>query len=346
MLNELRKMKGNIQNWKWIMKSALYRRVVNAPLVATVAINMRPLNSSWGGGNQWINQFIPFLAIHGYRVTFNLNTSVDLILLISPQVGGFVTFSSDDVEIYKKLHPKAKCILRINDNDKHRGVPKIDALLQHANRVADFSIFISNWVLDYHASLWFDKKRPHAVIVNGADSKIFNPVRSEKFSPSETLRLVTHHWSDNWNKGFDVYLEIDRLIAEGQLQNTELWIIGRWPKEAKWQRAKTFEPKTGIPLADLLRQCHIYITASKWEAGGMHHIEGAQCGLPVIFHEDGGGIVELAQRYGIGYRDNVLQAVLLARTNYDILRDKVLLYGPSGDQMCLEYLRIIQRLIT
>ena len=57
-------------------------------------------------------------------------------------------------------------------------------------------------------------------------------------------------------------------------------------------RARTAPPVGGAELAALLRKCHVYVTASQHEPGGMHFIEGLQCGLPLIFHEDGGGIPE------------------------------------------------------
>ena len=78
----------------------------------------------------------------------------------------------------------------------------------------------------------------------------------------------------------------------------------------------------------------------------MHPIEGAQCGLPIIYHEDGGGIVELARRYGIAFRDDVRGAILEARERYAELRSGVLEHAPSGDQMCVEYGRVLHRLLT
>ena len=101
-------------------------------------------------------------------------------------------------------------------------------------------------------------------------------------------------------------------------------MIGRWPAAIEWRAARTFPPTTGTELADLLRQCHLYVTASRWEPGGMHHVEGAQCGLPVLYHEDGGGIVEAASRYGIGFRDDVAGAIGAARERYPELRRRVL----------------------
>ena len=57
-------------------------------------------------------------------------------------------------------------------------------------------------------------------------------------------------------------------------------------------------------LGDELRKHDVYLTAARWEACGMHHIEGACCGLPVLFHKEGGGINETCKNYGVEY-DNI-----------------------------------------
>lgn len=72
----------------------------------------------------------------------------------------------------------------------------------------------------------------------------------------------------------------------------------------------------------------------------MHHIEAAQCGLPLIYHEDGGGIVEFGKKYGVGFRDNLIDALCFMRENYSQFRKKVLESAPSGMQMCQSYERI------
>lgn len=78
----------------------------------------------------------------------------------------------------------------------------------------------------------------------------------------------------------------------------------------------------------------------------MHHVEGAQCGLPLLFHRDGGGVVEAGERYGIGFTDDVKAALLAARDGYAGLRQQVLTRMPSGDRMCLEYAEVIQSVIA
>jgi glycosyltransferase involved in cell wall biosynthesis len=286
-----------------------------------------------------------FLTAHRYRVQFDLSGSVDCIILVDPRVGDAVRFGVEEIQDYKSSHRGVCCLHRVNECDQRKGTHEMDEQLEQANQVADVTVVISQWLLDYHASRWFDKQRHHQVIYNGADPAIFHPIGSSAYIPGKTFRLVTHHWSSNWLKGFNIYQEIDHLIAERQLPDVELWVIGRWPEEIKWRAAKTCGPTQGGALANLLRQCHAYVTASQWEPGGMHHVEGAQCGLPVVYHEDGGGIVESASRYGVSFRDSVKPAILTARERLGPLRAAVLQNAPSGDQMCVDYLRVIQRLI-
>ena len=260
-------------------------------------------------------------------------------------MGGNVVFGADEIERHKSRHPAARCLHRINECDLRKGTNEIDALLAEANRAADHTVFISAWLRDYHAERWFDLSRPHTVIHNGADPAVFSPEGSAELDPDGTMRLVTHHWSDNPLKGFDVYREVDRLLAAGKLPGVALWVIGRWPKDCDWQAARTFPPAIGPELAGLLRQCHVYLTASRFEPGGMHHVEGAQCGLPVLYHEDGGGIVETASRYGIGYRDDVAGAIVEMRSRYAELRRRVLELAPSGETMCARYEEAVESLV-
>ena len=48
----------------------------------------------------------------------------------------------------------------------------------------------------------------------GADKKIFNNVNIMPWEKAEKLRIVTHHWGANWNKGFDIYQYLDNLLDD------------------------------------------------------------------------------------------------------------------------------------
>jgi hypothetical protein len=302
-----------------------------------IAFNTKPVAGPWGGGNQFAQQLAAHLKAHGHRVSYRLWPWTERILLLAPRPFHNVTFDVEDIRRFKARHRSVRCVHRINQTNIGRGTTAVDDLFRKANDVADVTVFISDWVRDYFAARWFNAERPHAVIHNGADPAVFYPDRATWDPSHGTCRLVTHHWSENWNKGFAVYQTVDRMIADGQLPGFDLTVIGRWPNGVVWRAAATHSPVPPRALGELLRRHHLYLTAAVAEAGGMHHIEGAQCGLPLVYHEDGGGIVEMGRRYGVAFREDVGAALLTARSRYAELRDHVLRLAPSGSVMCQRY---------
>ena len=317
------------------------------PPVGTVAFNMCPVKGPWGGSSVFVSQLARFLKGRGYRVAYDLSGRVDVIVLIDPRDDlQSKAFGMAEIRDYQKRNPRVRVLHRVNECDQRKATAFMDPLLAKANATADYTVFISEWVRDYHAARWFDVKKPHACVYNGADPRVFHPVGAAVHRHEQPFRLVTHHWSDNPLKGFDVYEQVDRLIADGKLPGIEFRVIGRWPKNLQWKAAKTYPAASGSALAALLRQCHAYLTASRWEPCGMHHVEGAQCGLPLIYHEDGGGIVEAGRKYGVGFRVDVASAIRECRNRYPELRDRLLSEMPSGDRMCIAYADVVQQLLA
>lgn len=308
---------------------------------------MRPVSGPWGGSSPFVRQLKAFLEARGYAVRFDLRKPADAILLIDPRddLQG-KAFGLREIAEHKKMHPGARVIHRVNECDQRKNTSFMDAILEKGHAVADHTVFISEWLRDYFVARWFDPAQPHEVIYNGASVRDFHPLGASRWRPGEALRVVTHHWSDNLLKGFDVYEIVDRLIAAGDLPGFELWVIGRWPQTLTWRAARTFPPAHGAQLGAQLRQCHLYLTATRWEPCGMHHVEGAQCGLPLLFHREGGGVVEAGERYGLGFTDDVKSALLAARDTYPELKRRVMEAMPSGDRMCLAYAETIQRMLA
>lgn len=316
--------------------------------IATIAINFKATSGPWGGASVFILQLRTALESCGFQVQFDLKSKVDVILMIDPREDLQRTaFGLQEIKRYKSQYPQVKVVHRINECDQRKKTDFMDNILREGNALADYTVFISDWLRDYFRKRWFDDRKPHSVIYNGADPAIFQPVGSALWDGKSPLRLVTHHWSDNPMKGFPVYQQIDNLIADGSLKGFELWVIGRWPVDIKWRCAVTFPPANGHELAELLRQCHLYLTASLWEPCGMHHVEGAQCGLPLLCHADGGGIVEAAEKYGVVYSDeNFIEVLERVKGGYRQLREKVLLNMPSGYRMNADYVRVIQYVLA
>jgi len=321
-------------------------RFFDSSSVATVAINLRPRAGSWGGANQWTSQVVRWFEYNGWRVVFDLRRDPDAVIMTHTGLSSHTTFGADEVAALKKKSPRVRCLHRINDNDIRKESGEMDLLLERSSRVADHTVFVSEWLRDYHASKWFDIARPHSVIVPGADPRFFHPVGGVRFEPGSPLRLVTHHWSDNWNKGFDVYQAIDELIAGGlREQPYELRVIGRWPKDLKWKSARTFAPASGADLAGLLRQCHGYVSASRFEPGAMHVAEGLQCGLPLLYHKDSGGTVTQGIKYGMEIYDDLESTLSEFAGRLPEFRKRLLSGPPSGSKMSAGYLHLVQRLL-
>lgn len=325
----------------------LFNRYYMKPHIGRVAFNMHPTTGPWGGSSSFVLQLSSLLTRRGYDVCFSLKKPVDIIVLIDPRDDlANKAFGLREIVKYKEQNSGVRILHRVNECDKRKATNFMDALLAHANKIADYTVFISTWLKEYHTERWFNSSQPHSVIYNGADPCVFHPINSSSYTNSRPFRVVTHHWSDNPMKGFDVYQHVDELIAKGELKGVELWVVGRWPPVIQWRAAKVFTPTYGIDLANKLRSCHAYLTASRWEPCGMHHVEGAQCGLPLIYHEDGGGIVEAGKKYGIGFREDVKSAILEMKKRHTDYRQLLFKNMPSGDRMSLEYSEIIQYLIS
>ncbi len=311
----------------------------------TLAISLVPTRSSWGGASPFVAQLADCMWRRGWRVVFDLRRNPDVVLVIDPRRDHPAKkFGLAELEEFRAHSPQVPILHRINECDQRKGTSDIDELLRRTNALADHTVFIAEWLRDYFVERWYDPSLSHDVIYNGADPRIYHPIGNHLPGPGETVRIVTHHWSDNWLKGFDVYRRLDEMLAAGELPGIAFRVIGRWPSEIRWKATETFGPMTGAPLAAKLRECHLYLTASRWEPCGMHHVEGAQCGLPLVYHEDGGGIVEAGRRYGVGFRDDVGGAIRKAVERIDDLRRKLLDQMPSGDRMVLDFADTIQRL--
>ena len=103
------------------------------------------------------------------------------------------------------------------------------------------------------------------------------------------MKLVTHHWSDHWNKGFDVYIKLDELISKKFDYKIEFTYIGNLPSELNLKRTNHINPLSGLDLAAEIKSHDIYITASiNSPSGNQLHIEASQCGLPTLYLNIGG----------------------------------------------------------
>lgn len=300
-----------------------------------IFFNLRIRKTPWGGGNYFLANFVEFLKENGHKVIFELKKNIDIIFIIANSKE-----LNPRIFKYKKKNPKTKIIHRINECDKRKNTKHIDQNIFKTNKIADETIFISNWLAEYFIEKGFDK--PYEVIYNGCNPKHFYPEESKVLGDS--IYLVTHHWSHNWMKGFDIYIKLDKILEENQ--DFTFNYIGRYYKDYNPKNTIITPPLVREDLGEQLRKYDIYVTASRWEPCGMHHIEGARCGLPVLYHREGGGINELCKNYGIEYYDipTLLEGINRIKDKYQEYRNKIPYDFLSSKRCNEEFYKIIQRI--
>ncbi len=262
-------------------------------------VNRKIRRNPWGGGIHFLSGLVDYLTSTGHTVTNTYDLDVDTILMLDPRDDeGFG--SINDLIQYRallKTHGKKfKLVHRINDSDIARGTNFLESLNISANHaIADETVFISEWLQNHYIAKGFLKKSH--VIRNGTNLNWFYPPQTKQ--KNEKLKVVTHHWSDNYNKGFDAYIHLDKLLDKRK--DIEFTYVGRYYKGYTPTNTKIVHPLYGKELGDELRKHDVYITAARHEACGMHHIEAAACGLPILYHKDGGGINEICKNHGVEF---------------------------------------------
>lgn len=268
-----------------------------------IAFNRQIRRIPWGGGAHFHSAMADVLHENGHVVVSELSDDVDVIFMLDPRQedGGFCW---NAIRSIKNKLPHVKVLHRINECDsRNGGVNRIDIQLQQSNVVADHTIFISEWLRNYHAAKGLVPNSSE-VVYNGCRLDWFYPDKNRPHTLDNLdrkIRIVTHHWSDNAMKGFDLYNALDSYVKK--YTQYEFTYIGRYEKSYTPSNTKILPPMYGQELGDELRKHDIYVTASRNEPAGMHHIEGAASGLPVLYHAHGGGIVECASKHGLPFCD-------------------------------------------
>jgi hypothetical protein len=267
-------------------------------------------------------------------------------MIVDPRIRNpQVSFSVGDVIKYIDNHPKVVVVHRINECDERKNTLTMNARLRLTNSVADHTIFVASWLKDLN--VWVHKSSS-SVILNGASEIEFPRNSASLWDGLKPLRLVTHHWGANELKGWDVYSQIDKMLSLPKWKNKiKLCYIGNKPSKLFTENIDILEPLTGISLSTQLASHHAYITASQNEPAGMHHIEGAVIGLPLVYRNSG-GLPEYCNGYGEMFQgpqdiepclDRMLQ-------NYPKWKNKIFDYNNTASRMIFEYLSLFDQLIA
>ncbi len=315
-----------------------------------IAIGSRLRSGPWGGSNQFLVSLVTYLKQQGVEIFFDLaEPELDIILLTDPRRKGMSwTFRHEEIiRYFLRKNWKAIVVHRINECDERKGSTDVNAQLMTANFCADHTVFISHWLRDLFLRHGLKVKSSSSVILNGADHQIFHSNDHHYWEHSGKLRMVTHHWGGNWMKGFDIYERVDQLLAHPSFkEKIAFTYIGNLPEGFQFQYATYLPGQSGIELADSLRRHHVYLTASQNEPAGMHHIEGAMCGLPLLYRESG-ALPDYCNGFGISFTtDNFEQKLQEMLNTYGVWVERMNTYPYNAEYMCKNYYKLFIRLIN
>ena len=314
-----------------------------------ISIGTNIKEGPWGGGNLFAVNLKNFLEDKGHVVINNLgDDDIDIILITEPRrTSESSAFTHVDVLNYLSYVNKETLVAhRFNECDERKNTKYVNKYLINANKVADHSIFVSTWLKELYQDQGFNRTNTN-VIYAGADKKVFNSKNYKVWNQVEKLKIVTHHWGANWNKGFEVYLFLDNLISSNKwMDKIEFTYIGNVAENTQFKNTNVVKPLSGKKLSEEIKKNHLYLTASINEPSGNHHIEGAQCGLPLLYINSG-GTPEYCKDFGIEFNDVNDFEVKLEELieNYKKISFEMNHYPNNSDLMCEEYLKLFNKMV-
>jgi hypothetical protein len=291
-----------------------------------VFINFAAEDVAYGGGNVFVCNIVKQMnKFENVKYTFTLDNDIDIYFLVDIRKDGkFKKFTFD--EIYaNKVKYGGQIIYRVNDCDVTRSNKSLEPpILKYVNNI-DYYVFNSEFIKDYYFDKYdeFENKK-FSIIYNTSNKDIFY-AKEKKLG--KKIRIATHHWSDNINKGYDYYYKLYKL--EKERSDIEMVFIGRKFNDNYKDHPKIHGPFKGVELADALRGCDMYITASIYDACPMHVLEGLCCGLPMLYIDhDGGGknICEFSNdKVGESFSnfDELIDGIDKIKENYDVYRQNI-----------------------
>lgn len=296
-------------------------------------INFKPDNTkAYGGGNittYYIQKYFQN-RYNNFKITYELENNINLYLIIDPfKDNKFKKYSLEEVINHRNSNNKnRKIIIRVNDSDITRpNLPpersREKAIIKNSHEI-NYYIFNSQFIKNHYSK--FINIENSVVIYNSCDSTIFYPNILVKNEEPIKFRIVTHHWSDNMNKGYQMYYDLWNYLK--RMTNYEFVFIGKNIPEM-FKEVPVIGPYVGQELSNAIRDCQIYITDSIFDSCPNHVIEAISCGLPILFRKHEGGARELCELFpkkiGESYSnfEELVEKLVMIQKNYNEYKSNV-----------------------
>ena len=292
-----------------------------------VFINFNSTDQPYGGGNQYTSQLVRYLKHRDINITYELESDIGIYFIIDIRKGPYKKYGINEIYEHRNKLGYGYIIYRINDCDGTRPRGILEKLIVDNRDKIDHYIFNSGFIKDYYLNKYNELKDiKYNVIYNTTDNSIFYPSNTQKLG--NKIRIVTHHWSENIHKGYDIYNKLWNYCRNNE--RYEFVFIGRkFNDNYKDSNVIVIGPYSGVELANAIRKCDIYVSASILDACPMHIVEGISCGLPILYINSMGGgkcLCEIpTDKIGEPFNDfdDLLVKLELIVNNYDIYLENI-----------------------
>ena len=298
-----------------------------------IYFNRKPVFGPWGGGSKILSSIVEECKRRNHNVFFEedikIHKGFDVLFCFDPRPTQQVKL--ENLVSYRFKNPSSKLIQRVGDLGTH-GKPELFQLIKQSVNYADLVIFPSNWAKETSKILKNSLVIPNAPLENFFVEK--------KFRNDNVISIVSHHWSNNTYKGFEIYELLDRFCVDNP--TFKFTFIGRKPDNTKLKNY--LEPQDIEGLVNNLPNHDLYITASKLEAGANHVLEAMAVGLPVLYHVDGGSINEYCENRGVQYSNFEELTNILLEKKYEPAIKNFSKLTRNSKHAAIEYVDVIERI--
>ncbi len=231
-----------------------------------------------GGGHQFLRALTGELERRGLKVELNRISRGTPVCL-------FNSFNFDFRRLRRFARDGCRMVHRVDGPiSSYRGFDDgTDAHIAEINRaLADATVVQSRYSLDAHRALGIELTDP-MLIPNAVDPAIFHPPAEREPLAGRRLRIVSTSWSDNPNKGADVFAWLDTNLDWGRY---ELTFVGQLSSDFQHIRGMPPVPSQGV--ADELRRHDVFLAPSVNDPASNALLEALACGLPAAYRRSGG----------------------------------------------------------
>lgn len=228
----------------------------------------------WGGGNQFLKGLRDHLRGLGRYCE-------------TPEAADVILFNShhelDSVLRIKRAHPGKAFIHRVDGpievvRGSGREIDK--AIFAYNERIADGTVFQSQWSMDRSREQGMPANALETVIHNAPDPGVFHPPAAPPAGDGR-IGVIATSWSTNPKKGFEVYAHLDAHLDFSRFSMT---FIGNAPTPFK--HIRHLPAAASAVVAEEMRGHRIFISASHLEACSNAIVEALNCGLIALVRDN------------------------------------------------------------